>query len=49
MSLRRARPPRRRVVEYHVIWRGRLVSGRVRLDDLDQQAPVSQVVRRMPR
>ncbi|SDO73157.1 hypothetical protein SAMN04487957_110154 [Halomonas shengliensis] len=37
-SLRRARPPRGRLIEYHVIWEGQLVSGRVRLADLDDQA-----------
>jgi|SRR5690554_1355663 len=37
-SLRRARPPRNRLVEYHVIWQGQLISGRVRLTDLDDSA-----------
>ncbi len=37
-SLRRGPPPRNRVIEYHVIWQGRLISGRVRLDALDVHA-----------
>lgn len=34
ISLRRQVPPRNRVIEYHVIWRGRLFSGRVLLAEL---------------
>ncbi|XKE45767.1 hypothetical protein LG302_01085 [Halomonas organivorans] len=80
IGLRRAAPIQHKVVEYHVIWQNRLISGRARLADFDQQraiwepgsavyllerqqdvwegvwrvardqqAPVSQVVRRMPR
>lgn len=33
-SLRRHRPPRDRLIEYHVIWQGRLISGRVQLSAL---------------
>ncbi|MDI5890588.1 hypothetical protein [Halomonas rhizosphaerae] len=38
VSLRRRRPPGNRLVEYHVIWQGRLISGRVRLSELDRDA-----------
>lgn len=38
ISLRRGAPVRDRLVEYHVIWQGRVVSGRVRLRDLDATA-----------
>lgn len=37
LSLRRAPPLRDRVIEYHVVWQGWLVSGRVRLLDLDYE------------
>ncbi|MFG6159610.1 hypothetical protein ACGTNG_12460 [Halomonas sp. 1390] len=32
-GIRRRAPPRDRLIEYHLIWRGHLVSGRVRLAD----------------
>ena len=35
LSLRRGAPVQDRVIEYHVLWQGRLFSGRVRLADLD--------------
>lgn len=38
VSLRRSRPPGNRLVEYHVVWQGRLISGRVRLSELDHDA-----------
>lgn len=38
ISLRRGAPVRDRVIEYHVIWQGWLVSGRTRLGDLDRAA-----------
>ncbi|WP_043530491.1 hypothetical protein [Litchfieldella xinjiangensis] len=37
VSLRRKLPPNHRLVEYHVIWQGRLFSGRVLLSDHDTQ------------
>lgn len=33
IGVRRKMPPRNRMIEYHIIWRGHLVSGRVRLCD----------------
>ena len=38
ISLRRGMPPTGKLVEYHVIWQGRLFSGRVRLRDTDRVA-----------
>lgn len=32
VSLKRHRPPRDRLIEYHVIWQGHLISGRVQLN-----------------
>ena len=32
-GIRRQSPPRDRIIEYHIVWRGHLVSGRVRLKD----------------
>ncbi len=36
-SLRRTTPPRNRLIEYHVIWQGRLISGRVQLNTLSDE------------
>lgn len=38
VSLRRSRPPGNRLVEYHVVWQGRLSSGRVRLSEQNRDA-----------
>lgn len=33
IGIRRRAPPRDRMIEYHIVWRGHLVSGRIRLSD----------------
>ena len=37
VSLRRSRPQGNRLIEYHVIWQGRLISGRVQLSALGDE------------
>ncbi|TFH85840.1 hypothetical protein EQG41_15700 [Billgrantia azerbaijanica] len=37
-GIRRASPPRGRLIEYHLVWRDHLVSGRVRLADQDHES-----------
>ncbi|PSJ23565.1 hypothetical protein CVH10_01490 [Halomonas sp. ND22Bw] len=36
-GVRRATPPHSSLIEYHLVWRGHLVSGRIRLSDHSSQ------------